>query len=257
MAEDKEKSGVVKSIHKPLVVRSTVEPGLPYSEYRESLRYDFYYSCAYCTITEYEASGIRFTIDHYVPQGNEDVDVHAYDNLMYACDECNLRKGNRHPPSSAQAEGYRFFRPDKDALLDHFSASGIRVEHVTNTGFFTINALDLNRQSLMRLREYRERIAQTHEFVVAGIHALRHVRIDRFPPHVRSHILAAIKSAQEAANEREEEIETTLREFAKSTLLDKDPEAAERAKARARELDQMKALHPDAWRTPRKAANKP
>lgn len=257
MDDSGSEQAVVKSIRKPLVVRSEVSPGLPYTDYRDNLRFDFYYSCAYCTITEYEASGIRFTIDHYVPQGVVAIDVHDYDNLMYACDECNKRKGNRYPPPSAQAAGYRLFRPDRDALLDHFTASGIRVEHVTNVGFYTIQSLDLNRHALLRLREYRERLAQTHEYVVAGIHALRHVRIDRFPPHVRAHILAAIRSAQEAANEREEEIETTLREFARSPLLDKDPEAAERAKERTRELDQMKALHPGGWRTPRKAANAP
>ncbi|WP_369818587.1 HNH endonuclease [Phenylobacterium sp. Root700] len=242
-------------MHGPLVKRSEVTAGLAYSDYRNELRYDFYYSCAYCTITEYEAAGIRFTIDHYVPQGNTEIDVHAYENLMYACDECNLRKGNRHPPASAQEAGFRFFRPDKDALLEHFSASGVRVNHVTNTGYYTIQSLDLNRQSLRRLREYRERLAETHEYVVAGIHALRHVRIDRFPKHVRTQVLNAIKSAQEAANEREEEIETTLRDFARSPLLDRDPDAETRAKERTRELDQMKALHPGAWRTPRKAAN--
>jgi hypothetical protein len=255
MSDAGEGSGVVKSIHGPLVERSEVTPGLPYTDYRQTLRHDFYYSCAYCTITEYEASGIRFTIDHYVPQGNTEVDVHAYENLMYACDECNLRKGNRHPPEAARTAGYRFFRPDKDALLEHFSASGVRINHITNIGSYTIQSLDLNRQGLRRLREYRERIAETYEYVVAGISALRHVRIDRFPPNVRSQILAAIKSCQEAANEREEEIEATLREFARSPYLDEDPEAASRAKERTRQLDQMKALHPGNWRTPRKAAN--
>jgi HNH endonuclease len=80
-----------------LVVRSVVEPVEHYDEYRQVLRFDFFYSCAYCTMTESEARGIRFTIDHYEPQSARRDLVNEYSNLLYACDTCNIRKGNRCP----------------------------------------------------------------------------------------------------------------------------------------------------------------
>jgi len=39
-------------------VRREVTKKSNYQDYREDLRYDFWYSCAYCSITELEAMGI-------------------------------------------------------------------------------------------------------------------------------------------------------------------------------------------------------
>ena len=50
---------------RPLVVRSNPPQGENYNEYKEILRYDFFYTCAYCTMMEAEAAAVRFTIDHY------------------------------------------------------------------------------------------------------------------------------------------------------------------------------------------------
>jgi 5-methylcytosine-specific restriction endonuclease McrA len=87
-----------KAPESSLIERSKVTPNLPYSEYKETLREDFIYACAYCTITEFEAQGIRMTIDHYEPQTARPELTNEYDNLMYCCDDCNALKGNRCPP---------------------------------------------------------------------------------------------------------------------------------------------------------------
>jgi len=80
-----------------LVVRSPVTPGLPYREYKEILRDDFLWSCAYCTVSEFEAQTIRMTIDHYEPQSARPDLKDDYRNLMYCCDDCNsLREKNSH-----------------------------------------------------------------------------------------------------------------------------------------------------------------
>jgi 5-methylcytosine-specific restriction endonuclease McrA len=76
-------------------------------------------------MSESEAMAIRFTIDHYEPQKARPDLVDDYTNLMYACDECNLRKGDRYPPPAARATGMRFFRPDEDVHSDQFSITGI------------------------------------------------------------------------------------------------------------------------------------
>src|SRR5438067_4689566 len=104
----------------PLVERSEVEPDLPYREYREQLREDFTYSCAYCTTSEFEAQGIRMVIDHYEPRKLRSDLENSYENLMYSCDDCNVLKGDRSPPQSARDDGYRFFRPDQDYRHETF-----------------------------------------------------------------------------------------------------------------------------------------
>ncbi|MGC1294505.1 MAG: hypothetical protein WA869_05640 [Alloacidobacterium sp.] len=55
-------------ISSALVERSVVPKGLQYGNYKKYLRYDFMYSCAYCSMSEAEAQAIRFTIDHYEPR---------------------------------------------------------------------------------------------------------------------------------------------------------------------------------------------
>ena len=35
----------------------------------------------------------------------------SYDNLMYACDECNMRKGDRCPPPEARGKGLAVLSP--------------------------------------------------------------------------------------------------------------------------------------------------
>src|SRR5690348_5398696 len=90
-----------------LVERSAVPAGLPYNDYRSYLRYDFYYSCAYCTMTEAEAQAVRMCIDHYNPVNNDPALANVYENLMYACDACNTLKGKRWPSQALQDKGAR------------------------------------------------------------------------------------------------------------------------------------------------------
>src|SRR5665213_225251 len=80
-----------------LVERSIVPPDRPYQEYKEVLREDFLWQCAYCTISEYEAQAIRMTIDHYEPRKARPDLENNYNNLMYACSDCNSYKGDRCP----------------------------------------------------------------------------------------------------------------------------------------------------------------
>src|SRR6266446_2489582 len=175
-----------------LVTRSAVPVGLQYPGYRQFLRYDFLYSCAYCTMSEAEGRAIRFTIDHYEPRNARPDLQDEYANLMYSCDECNLRKGDRCPPSQARADGYRFFRPDQDLHQEHFQQNGLRLEAKSNVGYYSVEALDLNRSPLRRLREIRERLTQCDRLVVEGVLGLRRFHIDQLPPKVKGPALRAI-----------------------------------------------------------------
>lgn len=243
-----------------LVTRTNVPAGLKYTEYRSYLRYDFFHSCAYCTTTEAEAQAIRFTIDHYVPQGARPDLVDEYANLMYACDECNQRKGDRDPPLAAQSAGYRFYRPDMDKFDEHFriGLSGILINPESKTGEYTIEALDLNRHMLKRIRDIRQRLMDCNQFVAEGIRALRNSPIDKLPTNMKAQAAKAIKEATSIAGRFPDEIDNLLRSYAKSELIDGDtgPEEEARLKEREEKLRNIHSLFPVSWRAPRKKKSK-
>jgi HNH endonuclease len=231
-----------------LIVRSDVPLGLSYTEYKQELRYDFFYSCAYCTMCETEATGIRFTIDHYEPQSARPDLRNFYSNLMYACDECNIRKGDRIPSQSARQSHFRFFRPDNDHFEDHFELKGLRISSKSEIGYFTIEALDLNRQGLRRIREIRDRLTASSELVAGGIRGLRTFHIDRLPPAVRGDVLRTIGRATGLQDQLDAEVDALLRKYAQAPILDPDQDAPERAKERARRLAELRVLYPGIWR---------
>lgn len=182
---------------KSLVISSDVPDGMHYRKYKQFLRKDFFASCAYCTMSEAEATAIRMTIDHYEPRSKRPDLENSYNNLMYSCDPCNVRKGTRCPTEEARKDGYRFFRPDADLRQDHFVKTGVRLQGTTNTGNYSVEALDLNRLELRRLRQLREKISNYTRFVAEGIMALRNVPIDRLPPEMRSKFLKARKEVEQ------------------------------------------------------------
>ena len=114
-------------------------------------------------MSESEAQAIRFTIDHYEPRNARPELEHVYSNLMYCCDECNKRKGDRCPPAEAREAGYRFFRPDQDRHREHFQRSGVRLTPSSSTGSYSIDALDLNRRALRKIRELRGRLERCED----------------------------------------------------------------------------------------------
>jgi HNH endonuclease len=237
-----------------LVVRSEVVPGKPYRNYRAPLRWDFFYSCAYCTMTEAEAQAIRFTIDHYEPRSSRPDLENDYSNLMYSCDECNTRKGDRSPPEEARSAGHRFFRPDQDVREDHLSQKGVLLESKSNTGFYSIEALDLNRSSLRRLREIRERLLGALQSVETGILSLRRFPIDQLPPPVRGRVVRAVRQAEATQARLMDDVDALLREYARSPLLEEDEDAEARRHQRVESLRSIEALHPGVWRGRKKSA---
>lgn len=234
-----------------LVKRTSVSDGLAYTEYKQTLRFDFYYSCAYCCIAEAEAGGVRFTIDHYEPQKARTDLVNCYSNLMWACDECNRRKGDRTPPPAARTQGYRFFRPDSDVHLEHFTLDGNIIRHNTKIAYYTIESLDLNREGLQRIRDIRRRIYACDEAIAGGVRSLMKFPIDRLPTNIRGPALRAIKQLKDTCDAIETAIDGALREQARSHLLDDDYSAEERAKERKVKLQALEGLFPGEWRGPR------
>lgn len=205
--------------------------------------------CAYCTMAEVEASAVRFTIDHYEPTSARPDLENEYSNLMYACDPCNMRKGDRYPPSTARAEGIRFFRPDEDIHAEHFKISGIRLEADSKTGVYTIDALDLNRHMLRKLREIRMRTVAADEYVARGIAALRHIHLDQIPAHLKGKVHSARQSIIQDAEIVRQEVDDLLRDEARSELIDNDSDATSNtAQDRLSCLKALEAVFLGNWR---------
>jgi 5-methylcytosine-specific restriction endonuclease McrA len=244
------RSVVISATKTPRVTRSSVPEGKPYFEYKEYLRLDFLCSCAYCTMSEAEAQAIRFTIDHYEPRKSRPDLENSYDNLTYACDECNRLKGDRSPPPDAREDGVRFFRPDHDSRSDHFETFDMRVESKTNTGRYSILALGLNRNSLRRIRQIRTRLDKCDQFIADGVLGLRNFSIDRLPRHVRAKALTAIRTVIMADEKLGDAVDDILIRYAGSPLLGTGSDLVADGWDRAKELKSIEGLYAGNWRAP-------
>src|SRR5262249_40637577 len=137
---------------------------------------------------------------------------------------------------------------------EHFLTNGIRIEYKTNVGYFTIEALDLNRLTLRKLREIRQRLTNCASLVSQGIMGLRTLRIDQLHPSVRGRAVTLMKGAEQVADNLEDKIDAVLKAYAKSDLLADladDPEGETRARERVARLSDFKHMYPGSWRAPR------
>ena len=139
-----------------------------YEFYRQQLRQDFRYRCAYCTRQEGHNGGeANFCIDHFRPKdgpsGRSDL-VAVYANLYWCCRECNDYKAAAWPSEAEQQLGMRFLDPC-NPLDDHdlhwlVNLDG-SLEALTNAGQYTIDELLLERPHLQDWRrDMRQRQIQ-------------------------------------------------------------------------------------------------
>ena len=233
---------------KAIVVRSIVDPKNNYLDYRDTLRYDFWYSCGYCTITELEASAIGFQIDHYYPKKKNPNLVNDYNNLMWSCNICNRYKSDFHPSQDDIEKGNKVLRPDFDDPREHLELEGYLLKNITHTGEFNIERLDLNRLQLRRLREIRERFWNASEYIAFGIHKLIRFRIDKIRPNQRFPFQKLKRKVQERYSELTDSLDSLIRKFAQSDFLDDDPEKEERNKRRKQYLREQKSMTIDKYK---------
>jgi HNH endonuclease len=70
-----------------------------YKSYRDWLRDEFLFRCAYCLHREkWSPPRGAWHIDHLLSQEEFPDQINEYDNLVYACAGCNLAKGKRDVP---------------------------------------------------------------------------------------------------------------------------------------------------------------
>ncbi|UBF26208.1 HNH endonuclease [Kovacikia minuta CCNUW1] len=230
---------------KGVVVRSVVPEKSNYLDYRPYLRFDFWYSCAYCTITEVEAQGIGFQLDHYLPHTKAPELKSTYSNLMYSCQICNRNKSDYFPNPTQQQRGYVIIRPDESNPKDHFELEGYEIRAKTETGKFNQEKLELNRQTLCRLRETRERLYRSTDYTAFGVTELLSINIDNLPKDYRATVAAARRQFESNYQELTTDVEEYVRALAKSDLLDEEPVNPLRNKERKKYLDSINAIDPD------------
>ena len=223
----------------PDVRRSSVPDRVNYVDYREDLRVDFWFSCAYCSITEQEAAGIGFEIDHYLAKAKYPAISCEFLNLLWSCRPCNRAKDGLVPSPVHCSEGYRFFRPDCDNWGEHFVAQGALLQWRTKTGEYSVEVLRLNRQQLLRLREARRKFWGAGEAVARGLIALRGFPIDRLPKRARAHVLHLIKVL---ADEDGRILDAAIRATSRSELLDSEPDRGTRMAQRRAFLQRIGAI---------------
>ncbi len=223
-----------------LVRRSPVVGLRAYGDARNDLRHDFWYSCAYCTITEMEATGIGFEIDHYEPVVSHPELELEYSNLYYSCQHCNNPK-RHHPTAAARALGMRFFRADQDVADAHFELDQNSLKGKDReVGEYTVRMLRLNRVPLRTLRDLRRRLGHATQSILEGMRALKAVRVDELPPGVREKFLSARKETA-ALGRACRDAEDDLRKVFASEMVERDEEAEN---DRQKYLKGLKALTP-------------
>jgi len=223
--------------------RGQPAPRARYQDYKEDLRADFYYSCAYCTITELEATGISFEIDHYLPQSHFPHFATTYGNLVYSCNTCNGYKSDIFPGSPAIKKGFFFYRPDRPPEPS-YQLTGYQLTPSSPLDEFNIAYLFLNRAPLIKIREFRDRLNHTNEYIKQGVHGLKKLRLDQFHPTVRGRLPAIKTLAGELARLSEEVFRELAADHARSELLDADPNRKAAVAERKKKLQAYKAILP-------------
>lgn len=120
------------------------------------LRNDFHFECAYCGMRETDnVSGEEdFEKDHFVARfSDSDMDLDAYDNLVYACRKCNGTKSNQNLSL--------VLNPCLDEIYEgenrHIRKTGVenqyRLQPLTEKGKLFIDSLQLNSRFYRKVRK--------------------------------------------------------------------------------------------------------
>jgi len=131
-----------------------------YSSYRECLRWEFGFSCAFCLIHETDLlkAGTKgwslMHVEHRIAQSDDPSQINIYRNCFYICERCN--KSRRALPNEDD-EGHTLLDPCTVAWVDHFDCSGDRLlpRPDDRSAQYTWESYRLDDPVKMQLRERR------------------------------------------------------------------------------------------------------
>lgn len=109
-------------------------------------------ACEYCLLPQ-DSQEATFHIDHVDPRTRGGKT--SFDNLALACVSCSLRKAARQrgrDPRSGKL--VTLFNPRVDGWAGHFTITkGLRINGRTPTGRATMEALAMNRETIVAIRK--------------------------------------------------------------------------------------------------------
>ena len=124
-----------------------------YQQYKPWLRDEFQFRCAYCLCRErwFPNGESSFSVDHLKPRSLFPDRLGDYDNLVYACVQCNSAKQDLYPVPDPFSEPYgRHLAVRKDG----------RIEGLTPVGDELIHVCGLDRPALSEFRARLIRVAK-------------------------------------------------------------------------------------------------
>jgi|GEM_PF-914361 len=140
-----------------LIVRVEAPPFKNYRKFKPYIRRSCKCKCVYCFIHESELGGPKFfSIDHFVPQSADASLINVYENLLYACDECNSFKGNDWHYGDPISIERGYLDPCKHDYNNHFRLEDTgKIKGLTKIAFYMIEYLWLNRPTRVNARGRR------------------------------------------------------------------------------------------------------
>jgi hypothetical protein len=162
-----------KRAHKPHSAR-------PYIQYRECLRLEFSFTCAYCLANEREvgpsAAYGGFEVEHFRPQGSHRFKhlKSFYPNLLWACHACNRSKGDSWPTPEEEVAGFRFVDPTVEALGAHLCIRGEQVVASSKPGQHMCDEINLNSALHKERRRRRSELMKKYALLEAVLESQQH-----------------------------------------------------------------------------------
>lgn len=116
------------------------------------LRVEFNRQCIYCRQPEFFKYE-NFGVEHYKPKKFFPELEWEYDNLFYACNCCNSRKGESWSTEVQLRNNVFVPNPCDHIMFEHLKFDGETVEIRSKAGMYTDELLDLNDDVSVRFRE--------------------------------------------------------------------------------------------------------
>ena len=122
-----------------------------YKSYKSCLRVEFKGQCIYCRkpdSMDSTASKSTFGVDHYFPKESYPKLTTDYNNLFYACNNCNSLKGTYVPLAPVFIPN-----PVEHVMYQHLKFNQSRVQWESTQGQFTEELLRLNDSEVIKFRD--------------------------------------------------------------------------------------------------------
>ncbi len=127
-----------------------------YQSFKKVLRVEFNGQCVYCCMPDGPKTPAAFGVDHYKPKGKPEFARLStlYENLFYACNACNSRKGKHWPTDEQWDRGEFIPNPCDHIMFEHLRYHVAKVELRSVAGKHADKILMLNDNETVKYREF-------------------------------------------------------------------------------------------------------